>query len=401
MIVGMPPLDNPEVSIIIPIFNQLAYTKACLRTLWNNTGDAAPYEVIVVDNHSTDGSAEFLQAQQKERSNLRVITLPANQGFASACNRGALEARGQYLVFLNNDTEPQEGWLSEMLKTAGKEKVGVVGSKLIYPQSGLINHAGYVYNPQIGFYPIYHNVSADFAGVNKEREFQAVLGACLLIRKDLFEAAGMFATYGLEDIDLCLKVRRAGYKIMYCPRSRVLHHGSVTLQKSAKDTFPVTSSKEFKRHWPAESLLHDDKEYFRSDGVGFKIEDGNVIALYDQIAPSYEALSRGLKFRTENQWSEAEQHFRQAIQLYPHNVEAYWELICLLLELKKIPQALEACQELVKWEPERHEGYLYLAEIQVKAGLTEQAKITLGRLKELTSLPPKTAARAEELLKKL
>lgn len=385
------------VSIVIPVFNQLPYTRACLEAIRKNTGEISSLEVVVVDNCSGDGTSAFLHALKEKQDNLQVITLPSNLGFAAASNAGAQAARGQHLVFLNNDTEPQPGWLSELFKALSKENVGIAGPKLVYPATGTINHAGYVYNPALGFYPIYHELPADFVGVNKEREFQALLGACLLISKELFLRLGLFANYGLEDIDLCLKVREAGYRIIYCPASLVYHHGSVTLKRSAKGSFPETDKKEFNQRWPKSRLLQDDKEYYRSDGLGFRLTEDFTIEVYDQIAPSLQALAEAMERLAQGRAAEAIPFLKQAVDLYPHNVDAYLELICQLVQDHKTEEALQACRELIHYEPERYEGYLYLAQFQTKLGQKAQAQSTLQQLQDIKSLPADVRAKIKQL----
>lgn len=212
-----------DASIIIPVYNGLADTRRCFSALAANT-DVASYQVIVVDNASSDGTPEFLWSLGGD---VQIITNSSNLGFAKACNQGARVARGRYLVFLNNDTIPQAGWLSALVSLADAEPdAAIVGSKLLYPGTNRIQHAGIVFGPLREPYHIYQNIEADHPAVNQVEEFNAVTAACMLVRSKVFFDAGQFDekyVNGYEDIDLCLKVRALGYRILYTPGS-VLYH---------------------------------------------------------------------------------------------------------------------------------------------------------------------------------
>ncbi|MHC1698303.1 MAG: glycosyltransferase [Geobacteraceae bacterium] len=225
--------DNPNVtvSIIIPVYNRLEFTEKCLVTLSRNTA-AGSYELILIDNGSTDGTADFLQKQ----GNLsKVISNQNNLGFAKACNQGAEAANGEFLVFLNNDTEPQPGWLDALVRIIyANPAVGAVGSKLLYPD-GTIQHAGVVlvddrimHDPLVGRH-IYSGKPADLPEANKPFCYQALTAASLMIRRSAFlQAEGFDESYwnGYEDIDLCFKLGTLGYLRVYTPESVLIHHES-------------------------------------------------------------------------------------------------------------------------------------------------------------------------------
>jgi len=211
--------EKELVSIIIPVLNKVEYTKRCLNTLYQVT-PADIFELIVVDNGSTDGTKEFLEYFIKDHANLRVIYNRENLSFAKACNQGAKLAKGRYLLFLNNDIVPLAGWIEEMLKVIkNKDKAGIVGSKLLFP-NGSIQHAGVViYDFPCPVFPchIYYGKPANIPEANLIKEYQAVTGACMLIPKRLFENVGGFDEgfiNGYEDIDLCFRVKKSGYKII-------------------------------------------------------------------------------------------------------------------------------------------------------------------------------------------
>jgi GT2 family glycosyltransferase/glycosyltransferase involved in cell wall biosynthesis len=230
----IPPVQvpDPAVSIIIPVFNHLDLTRQCLRALFAQT-PAPRHEVIVVDNGSTDGTAEFLRAEESA-GRLRAIVNPENAGFARACNQGARAARGNYVVFLNNDTEVQSNWLGALFALGKADPaVAAVGAKLLYPD-GTIQHAGVAladcwdHDPLLAFH-LFAREKADFPLANQRRVYQAVTAACMLARKSHFDQAGGFDEQfwnGYEDVDLCLRFQERGWLTVYEPASVVIHYES-------------------------------------------------------------------------------------------------------------------------------------------------------------------------------
>lgn len=213
--------EAPICSIIIPVYNKLEYTSKCLGTLFVTTGCQVPFEVIVVNNGSADGTAEFLSGQLEV---LTIITNNQNLGFAKACNQGAEVARGDYLLFLNNDTVVTPGWLEELLDACNLD-VGIVGCRMLYPDY-TIQHAGIELIAGIPDHP-YRHQPADLPAANTPRDLDMVTGACLLIKRELFLMLGGFDEVyrnGVEDVDLCLRVREAGYRVVYQPRAMIYHH---------------------------------------------------------------------------------------------------------------------------------------------------------------------------------
>ena len=216
------PATNPVVSIIIPTFNNLPLTQSCLEAL-AKTSSASNFEIVVVDNASTDRSLEFLREQEKAGC-IRLISNSENEGFAHASNQGAQAARGTLLLFLNNDTQVTPDWLDAMVQAARRSHVGIVGAKLLYADNR-IQHAGIGFINDIPDHP-HRQASADAPEVNQFRELDMVTGACLLIQRELFlKLAGFDETYrnGVEDIDLCLRARAAGWKVVYEPKAVVYH----------------------------------------------------------------------------------------------------------------------------------------------------------------------------------
>ncbi|KAF0219374.1 MAG: family 2 glycosyl [Geobacteraceae bacterium] len=246
---------TPLVSIVIPVFNQVAFTRQCLQSILLNP-PPLPFEIIVVDDASTDGTQDFLHTCCKDEPRIRVVRNEANLGFAASCNRGAAIAGGEYVLFLNNDTEPLSDWLSPLVGVLDKHAdIGIVGPKLIFPDR-TIQHCGKVWqdseNPSSQPEHIYYRAPADAPHVNKSRDYQMMTGACMLVRKNEFLAIGPFDecyVNGWEDDDLCYAYRAQGKRVFYCAESEVVHHQSKTLGATIHKTLDMLVLYEKKREF--------------------------------------------------------------------------------------------------------------------------------------------------------
>ncbi len=256
--------DNALVSIIIPVFNKVEFTKQCIENLALNTA-YKPYEVIIIDNSSSDGTGEFLESLEGD---VKIITNDTNFGFARSNNQGAKVAKGKYLMFLNNDTIPQPGWLDNMVKIM-KERpdVAVVGSKLIYPDN-TIQHAGVAFDvtdSSVRLSHIYKGFDKEHKAVNYIREMNAVTAACMLVRKNLFLNIGMFDEgflNGYEDVDFCLRVREMGNKIIYNSESELYHYEETT---EGRFLYGERNDRHFLSKWQGK-IKSDLQDKLKEDG---------------------------------------------------------------------------------------------------------------------------------------
>jgi GT2 family glycosyltransferase len=227
------------VSIIIPVLDKLQFTRQCLDRIWRNTGDSIDYEVIIVDNGSSDGTEEWFKTAEHFGQPIRYHRNPQNLGFAKANNIGATLSQSEFLVFLNNDTLVQPGWLSEMVRVIRSDhSVGIVGIKQLFPYTNIIYHTGVVFAS--GGIPqhLYPHLDASLPHVNKEREYQAVTGACLMVSRTLFRDCGGFdEAYfnGYEDTDLCIAARQRGRKVVCCTSAFIYHYGQISEGRTAHD----------------------------------------------------------------------------------------------------------------------------------------------------------------------
>jgi GT2 family glycosyltransferase len=250
-------------SIIIPVWNNADLTKQCLIALADVT-DGVTYEVVVVDNGSTDGVQDFLQTLGGD---VQVIRNQDNLGFAKACNQGAQAARGKHLLFLNNDTIPLKGWLTALVEELRTHPdVAVVGSKLLY-EDGTIQHAGVAFSREYFMpYHIYRGMDAQAQCVSRRREFQCVTAACMLVRREVFEQVGGFDEdyrNGFEDVDLCLKIREQKWKIVYQPQSVLYHLESRTPGRKVHEQ---ENSLRLRDRWGSSWWLTDEDLIHFEDG---------------------------------------------------------------------------------------------------------------------------------------
>lgn len=230
---SFPETDQPEVSIIIPVYNQFEYTYNCLKSIRKNAGHL-DYEIIIADDGSTDLTGRITDIA----SGVRVIKTEKNSGFLLNCNNAAHHARGKYLMFLNNDTQVRPGWLAELKDILDRdETIGMTGSKLIYPDGRLQEAGGILWNDASA--SNYGNgYSPEDPEYNYVKEVDYSSGASLMIRHSLWdEIGGLDARYApayYEDANLAMEVRNHGFKVVYQPFSEVVHFEGISNGKDIR-----------------------------------------------------------------------------------------------------------------------------------------------------------------------
>jgi GT2 family glycosyltransferase len=236
------PCEGRPVSIVVLTYNQLAYTRQCFEHLFANTEN---FQLVVVDNASTDGTPAYLQVLERQRDDVRVVLNSTNTGFAAGCNRGVSVAQHGLICLLNNDVIPLPGWLNA-LRAVFDKGVGAVGSRLLWPNL-LIQHAGIAFQarqqPALHFMPVHRFLGAphDLPAANVLEEVAGVTAACLLTSRTVWSRVGGmdegFVIGNFEDVDFNLKARESGLKVLYQPASRLIHYGHASFTgQGASDT---------------------------------------------------------------------------------------------------------------------------------------------------------------------
>ncbi|QBF81854.1 glycosyltransferase [Shewanella maritima] len=287
---NIPTFDDIEVSIIVPVYNQWDYTVRCIHSIIENV-EGVSFEVIVADDCSTD---ETINAQ-RHLPNAKIVRPEENQGFLKNCNFAAKHAVGDFIVLLNNDTVVHEHWLSSLLSTIKRDDdIGIVGSKLVYPDGTLQEAGGIVWRDGSAWnYGNGRNPSLPEYNYYKEVDY--ISGASVLIRATCWHQLEGFDTrYApayYEDTDFCFALRDLGYKTVFQPQSVVTHfegksHGTNTA--SGLKAYQVTNQKKFREKW--HNILRT--EHSANGQGGFVARDRSrnkkSILLIDHYVPWYD-----------------------------------------------------------------------------------------------------------------
>ena len=300
-------MGNPKVSIIIPNKDHHPDLDLCMRAILTR-GTYKNVEFVVVENNSVKKETfEYYEAVQKEFPQVRVVTWEKGFNFSAINNFGVEYATGEYLLFLNNDTElVAENFIEEMLGFCQRDDVGAVGARLLY-QDDTIQHAGVV----VGFGGI---AGHTFIGLHKAensyfhramcaQDYSAVTAACMMSKKTVFQQVGGFSedlAVAFNDIDYCMKVRSLGKLVVYAPYALLYHYESKsrgledTPEKVARFNREVAR---FAKKWP--DILRDGDPYYnpnltlrksnfalrdlKKEGIGKPYElDGAIRALMNE-----------------------------------------------------------------------------------------------------------------------
>jgi GT2 family glycosyltransferase/glycosyltransferase involved in cell wall biosynthesis len=297
-------IGSPLTSIIIPVFGNIDITLNCLKSISENP-QKSDFELIVVNDASRDSSKKWLEMIP----GLRVVNNNQNLGFIQSCNTGANAAKGKYLHFLNNDTLVTPNWLDELVGTFDLfPKVGLVGSKLIYPD-GKLQEAGAIVWKDGSAWNYGRGEDATRPEFNYARQVDYCSGASILIPKSLFDSLGGFDTHYLpayyEDTDLAQRIIQKGLRVMYQPLSEVIHLEGATSGRdlsSGVKLHQVVNAEKFLSRWRSSLLGHgsngirpmDEKDRYSKKRVLFL---DHIIPTPDKDAGSGVAFNTMLLLR--------------------------------------------------------------------------------------------------------
>ena len=218
----------PSASIVIPSFNGIHFIEPCVLALFETLPKQCQVEILVVDDASTDDTQARLARLAERDPRLRVLRNETNSGFIDASNRGAAEATGDIVIFLNNDTIPLPGWLPPLLRLLRDQKdAGAVGGKLLFPDGRMQEAGGVVFRDGSGANFGKWDDDPDHPLYNYVREVDYCSGALLATWRSLFlELGGLDTRYRpmyCDDSDFCFQVRAKGLKVYYQPESAIIH----------------------------------------------------------------------------------------------------------------------------------------------------------------------------------
>lgn len=272
------------VSIIIPTKNNFELIKQCVDSIIEKT-TYPNFEIVIVDTGSTDKRVfEYYEKLQKDNHEVKVVEWTKPFNFSAACNFGVKHSKGEYLLFLNNDTEViSSGWIQGLLGHAQRPHVGMVGAQLQFP-NGTIQHAGVVLSERdIAFHPFYgHEPTLNIANyifIANVRNTAAVTAACSMVSRKKFDEVGGFDTklrVTYNDVDLCLKLLDKGYFNVYNASVRLFHYESMSVGKIQTSDRDQTEFQEAKalmaKRWS--KYLKNDPFYnanFEQYGPGYEL----------------------------------------------------------------------------------------------------------------------------------
>ncbi|MFN3705145.1 MAG: glycosyltransferase family 2 protein [Thermoflexales bacterium] len=277
-------MSSPLVSVVIPTARGRRWLPTCIAALRAQT--FRDFEVVVVDNGSSDGSAAWLAAQP----DVRVIRNASNLGFAAACNQGIRAGDAPFVALLNDDAQPEPQWLEALLRAmrepqalvAGVQpaQVGACASLMLFAdRPGVVQSAGIAVDRAAIAWDRLRGYPADCAEAQRPREVFGASGGACLYRRAMLDAVGLFDerffAY-LEDVDLAWRAQRAGWRCLYVPQARVLHYTSATSGEGSA----------FKNR-----LLGRNKVWLAAKNA--RLRDAPIIALYDLAAVVYAGIVRG------------------------------------------------------------------------------------------------------------
>ncbi|MDD3346465.1 glycosyltransferase [Oscillibacter sp.] len=286
----VPQWDKPTVSIVIPVYNQFDFTYACVKSILQNSGEMT-YEILIADDCSTDVTREI----DRVITGLRTIHNEENLRFLLNCNHAAAFAKGEYILFLNNDTQVQKNWLAPLVSLMEKDStIGMTGSKLVYPD-GRLQEAGGIFWKDASAWNYGNRSDPAEPEYNYVKDVDYISGASICIRKTLWEEIGgfdqRFVPAYCEDSDLAFEVRSHGYRVVYQPLSVVVHFEGVsngTDTSTGQKQYQVINQKKFHEKW--KDVL--EREHFPNGKNVFQARDRSrnkkVLLMVDHYVPQYD-----------------------------------------------------------------------------------------------------------------
>lgn len=286
----IPKCSEPDVSIIIPVYNQFLYTYDCIRSIVETSAGLA-YEVILADDCSTDRTTNI----EKTIKGLQIVRNKENLRFLRNCNNVAQVARGRYLLFLNNDTVVHPDWLSSLLRLMeNDETIGIAGSKMLFPNGKLLEAGSIIWNDATGWN---YGRGADPSApeYNYVKEVDYISGCSIVLRADFWRKVGgfdeRFAPAYYEDVDLAFQARANGYRVVYQPLSVVTHFEGVSHGidlTAGQRKYMALNQPKFREKW--EEVLQ--REHYAPEEHMLRARDRSrnkrIVLMVDALIPAFD-----------------------------------------------------------------------------------------------------------------
>lgn len=259
-VLTVPQWENPVVSIVIPVYNQFEYTYHCVESILKNSGDIT-YEILIGNDCSTDLTTQI----DSILPGVKCVTNEKNLRFVLNCKNAAKYAKGKFLLFLNNDTQVQKNWLEPLVTLIeSADDIGMVGSKLIYPD-GLLQEAGGIVWRDGSAWNYGNRQNPSLPEFNYVKEVDYISGASIMLPRALWEEIGgfdeTFVPAYCDDSDLAFTVRKKGYRVLYQPKSVVVHFEGVsngTDTASGQKQYQIVNSQKFYQKWKEVLASHPE-----------------------------------------------------------------------------------------------------------------------------------------------
>ncbi len=405
------PCSRSLSSIIILTFNQLEYTKITIDSLRRYT--TSPYELIVIDNASTDGTIEYLKAQK----DIRTVFNEKNLGFPAGCNQGIEMAKGNYVVLLNNDVIVTTDWLKGLIECADSHpSIGIVG-----PMSNKVSGVQREANPGYSRVSRVPEFAIRYRRKNRRKWYEAprIAGLCMLIKREVLEkVGGLDATFGIgncEDDDYCLRSRLAGYRIAIAGDVFIHHFGSVSFGKDGHERykeFIVRNELIFKDKWGITPLewWREGKQITKTSPIYIPLRreiplpprtkiEGLSQALPKETTggekQTIESIYKGARELAINgKFDEAIMKFEELLSINPNHTDALNDLGALRFQKGEKDKAITLFRKSIEAYPLNIEAMRNLADIYLVSGRIEES---MSALKDILSVRPNDQESMEKI----
>lgn len=405
--------EQPSVSIVVPVYGNWEYTRRCLQSIALTRGEI-PLEVIVVDDASPDDSL----ARLREVEGIRVVEHVTNTGYVGACNSGISAASGEYVVLLNNDTRVDPDWLAPLVRAMADTTIGLVGSRLVYPDGRLQEAGGIIFSDASGWnYGKF--ADPEDPAYTYRRDVDYVSGASIMVRRDVLTRLGgldpLFAPAYYDDADLAFSVRALGLRTVYEPTSVVIHDEGVshgTDDTAGIKAYQVVNREKFQQKWANELACQLAPDAANVQRAARRRDRRGVVVVIDHYVPrpdedsgsvrmfaalrSLRSLGYSVLFVPDNR-HRSEPYTRDLQDIGVEVLYGHKNLGTLLLELREDLVAIIASRVTVAW------NYV----VQIRSLLPEVPLIfdtvdlhflreeRAAELEGRTELPPKALALRE------